>query len=104
MIVKAKSLDALCEHEGRPLPEDYKSDCWNDVDETEYACQEKKRILLQLKPPGSENSILDNYVPIFVPGEYKIVKRDQDGKQIYDAEENDDDAVSQKSADIGLIF
>ena len=46
MIVKAKPLDALCEHEGRGLPENYKSDCWNDVDETEYACQEKKRILL----------------------------------------------------------
>ena len=96
MIVKAKSLDALCEYEGRPLPEDYKSDCWNDVDETEYACQEKKRILLQLKPPGSENAILDNYVPIFVPGEYKIVKVDQDGKPIFDAEENDDDASAKR--------
>merc|ERR1712018_298410 len=96
MIVKAKSLDALCEHEGRPLPEDYKSDCWNDVDETEYACQEKKRILLQLKPPGSENAILDNYVPIFVPGEYKIVKFDKDGKPIYDAEENDDDPAAKR--------
>ena len=38
MIVKAKPLDALCEHEGRGLPDEYKSDCWNDVDETEYAC------------------------------------------------------------------
>merc|ERR1712109_45095 len=96
MIVKAKPLDALCEHEGRGLPENYKSDCWNDVDETEYACQEKKRILLQLKPPGSENAILDNYVPIFVPGEYKIVKFDKDGKPIYDAEENDDDPAAKR--------
>ena len=31
----------------------YRSDCWNDVDETEYACSEKKRILLKLKPPGT---------------------------------------------------
>ena len=88
MIVKAKPLDALCEHEGKGLPEDYKSDCWNDVDETEYACEEKKRILLQLEPPGSENAIFDNYVPIFVPGEYKIAKLDKDGKQIMDEEED----------------
>merc|ERR1712012_1467100 len=89
MIVKAKPLDALCEHEGRGLPENYKSDCWNDVDETEYACQEKKRILLQLKPPGSENAIIDNYVPIFVPGEYKIVKFDSKGNPIYEDDEKE---------------
>merc|ERR1712141_588450 len=89
MIVKAKPLDALCEHEGRGLPENYKSDCWNDVDETEYAFQEKKRILLQLKPPGSENAIIDNYVPIFVPGEYKIVKFDPKGNPIYEEDEID---------------
>ena len=84
MIVKAKPLKNLCEHQGRGLPDDYKyvsklfiiyimemifcvkiiecisiskfldfrSDCWNDVDETEFACSEKKRILLKLKPPG----------------------------------------------------
>ena len=40
MIVKARPLKALCEHQGRSLPEDYKSDCWNDVDETEFACRE----------------------------------------------------------------
>ena len=50
------------------------ADCWNDVDETEYACSEKKRILLKLKPPGSENAIIDNFVPIFKPGKYKIGK------------------------------
>ena len=27
--------------------------------------QEKKRIMLRLKPPGHENAIIDNYVPIF---------------------------------------
>ena len=31
---------------------DFRSDCWNDVDETEFACSEKKRFLLKLKPPG----------------------------------------------------
>lgn len=79
MIVKAKPLKKLCEHEGRPLPSDYKSDCWNDVDETDYACSEKKRILLKLKPPGSENAIIDNYVPIFRKGEYKIRHLDNSG-------------------------
>ena len=93
MIVKAKPLDALCEHEGRGLPDEYKSDCWNDVDETEYACSEKKRILMQLKPPGSENAIIDNYVPIFIPGEYKIVKFGKDGA-VY--EEDDTKAAKRK--------
>ena len=93
MIVKAKPLDALCEHEGRGLPDEYKSDCWNDVDETEYACSEKKRILMQLEPPGSENAIIDNYVPIFIPGEYKIVKFDKDGAYY---EEEDTKAAKRK--------
>ena len=31
-------MKKLCEYEGRGLPENVKSDCWNDVDETEYAC------------------------------------------------------------------
>lgn len=74
MIVKARPLKNLCEHEGRRLPADYKSDCYNDVDETEYACNEKKRILLKLKPPGSENAIIDNFVPILTKGRYKIGK------------------------------
>ena len=34
--------------------------------------QEKKRIELRLKPPGHENGILDNYVPIFKEGKFKI--------------------------------
>jgi len=72
MLVKSRPMKKLCEYEGRPLPEDYKSDCWNDVDETEFACQEKKRINLRLEPPGHENAIVDNYVPIYRPGEYKI--------------------------------
>jgi len=72
MLVKSRPMKKLCEWEGRRLPEDYKSDCWNDVDETEFACQEKKRIELRLKPPGHENGILDNYVPIFKEGKFKI--------------------------------
>jgi len=42
-----------------------------------------------LKPPGSENAIIDNYVPIFVPGEYKIVKFDAKGNPIYEEDEKD---------------
>jgi hypothetical protein len=52
--------------------QDYRSDCWNDVDESDFACAEKSRIELMLKPPGSENAVIDNYVPIFKPGQYKI--------------------------------
>jgi len=74
MLVKSKPMKKLCEYEGRGLPENVKSDCWNDVDETEYACSEKKRIMLRLQPPGHENAIIDNYVPIYRPGEYKIRK------------------------------
>jgi hypothetical protein len=74
MIVKARPLKNLCEYEGRALPKEYKSDCYNDVDETEYACNEKKRILLKLTPPGSENAIIDNFVPILTKGRYKIGK------------------------------
>lgn len=74
MLVKSKPMKKLCEYEGRPLPDTYKSDCWNDVDETEFACQEKARIQMRLKPPGHENAIIDNYVPIFRPGEFKIRK------------------------------
>lgn len=46
MLVKAKPLKKLCEYDGKPLPPDYKSDCYNDVDETEYACKEKHRIMV----------------------------------------------------------
>ena len=36
--------------------------------------QEKKRIMLRLEPPGHENAIIDNYVPIYRPGEFKFRK------------------------------
>lgn len=49
MLVKARPLSRLCQFEGRPIPEDYKSDCYNDVDETEYACKEKYRIMVSVR-------------------------------------------------------
>lgn len=44
------------------LPSDYKSDCYNDVDESEYACKEKKRIMVRL--PSSEGcpNLLTSYL------------------------------------------
>ena len=65
MIVKAKPLKHLCEHQGRGLPDEYKSDCWNDVDETEYACSEKKRILLHNSHNSGKNFCV--LLPFFVP-------------------------------------
>ncbi|GLV36668.1 hypothetical protein CBL_02497 [Carabus blaptoides fortunei] len=54
LIVKARPLKRLCEFEGKPIPRDYKSDCYQDVDETEYACKEKYRIMMRMYPPGSD--------------------------------------------------
>ena len=44
MLVKSKPMKKLCEYEGRGLPENVKSDCWNDVDETEYACSVSHKV------------------------------------------------------------
>lgn len=52
MIVKAKPLDKLCEFDGKSKPKGSPSDCYNDVDETEFACDEKRRFLLRLDPPS----------------------------------------------------
>jgi len=46
MIVSARPLDKLCELDGAAKPADYKSDCYGDVDESEFACKEKKRIMV----------------------------------------------------------
>ncbi|XP_049953921.1 uncharacterized protein LOC126470250 [Schistocerca serialis cubense] len=56
LIVRARPLSKLCEHGGKALPDDYKSDCYNDVDESEYACKEKNRIMMRLHPPGMEKA------------------------------------------------
>lgn len=49
MIVKAKPLEKLCEFEGNGKPKGFPTDCYNDVDETEFACDEKKRFLVSVK-------------------------------------------------------
>ncbi|XP_019534512.2 uncharacterized protein LOC109405904 isoform X1 [Aedes albopictus] len=54
MIVRSRPLHKLCEFEGKPLPPDYKSDCYKDLDESDYACKEKYRIMMRMHPPGSD--------------------------------------------------
>lgn len=49
MIVKAKPLEKLCEFDGKPKPKGFPSDCYNDVDETDYACDEKRRFLVGIQ-------------------------------------------------------
>jgi len=43
---RARPLHKLCEYEGNPLPPEYKSDCYLDIDESDYACKEKYRIMV----------------------------------------------------------
>ncbi|XP_030384570.1 uncharacterized protein LOC115631861 isoform X2 [Scaptodrosophila lebanonensis] len=45
LIVKSRPLHKLCEYDGNDLPSDYKSDCYDDIDESTYACKEKHRIM-----------------------------------------------------------
>lgn len=44
----SRPLWRLCEFEGKPLPPDYKSDCYQDIDESDYACKEKYRIMVSI--------------------------------------------------------
>ena len=46
LIVRAVPLEKLCEYEGGELPKKHESDCYNDLDETPFACVEKQRILV----------------------------------------------------------
>lgn len=46
LIVRAVPLDKLCEFDGEKIPKDSESDCYNDIDETDYACAEKQRIMV----------------------------------------------------------
>lgn len=57
MIVKAKPLEKLCEFEGKPKPKGFPSDCYNDVDETDYACDEKRRFLVGIKSHRSSGEL-----------------------------------------------
>lgn len=54
MIVRSRPLHKLCEFEGKPLPPDYKSDCYKDLDESDYACKEKYRIMKRYAKDNTE--------------------------------------------------
>lgn len=44
---RARPIHKLCEFEGN-LPEVYEPDCYKDVDESDYACKEKYRIMVSI--------------------------------------------------------
>lgn len=58
MLVKARPLSKLCEYKGGDLPEGYKSDCYGNVDETVYACKEKRRIMVSLIKKLQQNYLI----------------------------------------------
>lgn len=74
MIVKAKPLDKLCEFGGKSKPRDSPSDCYNDIDETEFACDEKKRFLLRLDPPNDSDQVTTTVHPDLEDPEYILSK------------------------------
>ena len=49
LIVRAVPLDKLCEYEGAKIPKNHETDCYDDIDETDYACAEKQRIMVSSK-------------------------------------------------------
>ena len=59
MIVQSKPLEKLCEFGGisGKIPSNQKSDCFNDLDESEFACQEKERILQRISSLEENNSM-----------------------------------------------
>ncbi|XP_073974158.1 uncharacterized protein isoform X1 [Rhodnius prolixus] len=81
MIVRSRPLKKLCEFDNKkPLPPDYKSDCYHDIDESEWACKEKYRIMMRLYPPGSEDKKnSDKWQRAY----NKYIKRKQQGKKQY---------------------
>lgn len=42
---RARPIQKLCEFEGN-IPDEYEPDCYKDVDESDYACKEKYRIMV----------------------------------------------------------
>lgn len=49
LIVRAVPLERLCEYGSNfhsKISKEKGSDCYDDIDESEYACEEKKRIMV----------------------------------------------------------
>ena len=57
MIVKAIPIHRLCEYQGGKKPKGYRRDCYNDVDETEFACKERKRIMVSYDADAQSSKI-----------------------------------------------
>lgn len=58
MIVKSRPIEKLCEFEGKGMPKNHKPDCYNDIDESEYACAEKERIMTRMHPPNDTETTI----------------------------------------------
>ena len=48
LLFRAHPISKLCEYEGNGVPKDSRHDCYQDVDETDFACKEKYRIMVSL--------------------------------------------------------
>ena len=77
MIVQAKPLDKLCEFEGKGIPKGYHSDCYNDIDESDYACAEKERIMLRINPPNDTEATTTAIPSPDTPEYIKVNKKSQ---------------------------
>jgi len=80
MIVQARPLDKLCEFKGLGIPKGYHSDCYNDIDESDYACAEKDRILLRINPPN-DTETTTTAIPSPDTPEYIKVHKKPTGKK-----------------------
>ncbi|KAG9508750.1 hypothetical protein GZH46_02748 [Fragariocoptes setiger] len=74
LIVRSKPLDKLCEYNGKGLPKGKPSDCYNDVDESDYACAEKERIKLRMNPPNDQSLSSTTAIPSPDAPDYIIEK------------------------------
>jgi ATP-dependent DNA helicase 2 subunit 2 len=79
MIVQAKPLDRLCEFDGKGIPKGYKSDCYNDIDESDYACAEKGRIMLRINPPNETDTTTTMIPSPDTPDYIKVNKKSTSG-------------------------
>jgi ATP-dependent DNA helicase 2 subunit 2 len=43
---RSHPITKLCEHEGEGTPKGKRPDCYQDADETDFACKEKYRIMV----------------------------------------------------------
>lgn len=80
MIVVARPLDKLCEFNGGKIPKEYRSDCYNDIDESDYACAEKERIMLRINPPKDAEATTSIPTPD-APEYIKVTKKTKDTKE-----------------------